>query len=593
MKRHLLRVLAIAVGVGWGGGLTQVHPLSGNDGNSADAYRSPADWNRFRGLQGAPHRPSGGPAGTQQPWGTQQPGAYEQPGGHVNESDAGRARLSLPVGQPGEAFGHPGDGTQAAGAGVRESLPSPRLRLVASPTGAPSVLSSAERMLPGPGVASLDGSGGGEPIGRGVALPSPVGGWSGGGGFGSPRGGPAPHPAIAGYQDGLPLSPWFGGFNLLYFNYDSGDNARFLYDQADPSHSRLWSADVDPSQSLGYELSVGRYLGDGRYGFGVSYLNFNPGAEYATIHPEAPGDYAVAFPGWNDLSFDPSGGGNPAGVANGGADSVFNYFGNASAYRLRRDIDVQGIELNLFHFGLLGGQRLASCCGPGLLDHLGAASRRLGLHGQHGDCGGPDCRSQCCYGFGGAGGPLAASCRQRFQLVASHGFRWFQFRDSLSFAADVDGDPGFHPTDLNYRVGTENNLFGYQLGGRFIYGITDRLNLAIGGKFGLYGNRVRYRQRMGNLDEWATYDSDPAVIVRRLGCENRLATLGELDFGLGYRICCAWTIRGGYRILGATGLATSVGSLAHDFASPDPNSEAFAGDSIVLHGGYIGAEYNW
>lgn len=560
MKRHLLRRLAIAVGIGLGGGLIQDHPLIGNDGNSADAYRSPADWNRFRGLQESHHR----------------------------------AQLSLPVGHPGDALGHPGNEDQAAGIGVHENLPSPRLRLVANPTVAPSLLGSAELLLPGNGAASPDGSGGGgEPIGRGVALPAPVGGWSGGGGFGSPRGGAAAHPAIVGNQDGLPLSPWFGGFNLLYFNYDSGDNARFLYDQADPSLSRLWSADVDPSQSLGYELSVGRYLGDGRYGFGISYLNFDPGTAEAIVHPGAPGDFAVAFPGWNDLSFDPSGGVNPAGVADGGADSVFNYFGNAAAYRLRRDIDVQGIELNLFHFGLLGGQRLADCCGPGLLDHLGAAGRRLGLYGQHGDCGGPTCRSQCCYGFGGAGGPLAPSCRQRFQLVASHGFRWFQFRDSLSFAADVDGDPGFHPTDLNYRVGTENNLFGYQLGGRFIYGITDRLNLAIGGKFGLYGNRVRYRQRMGNLDEWATYDSDPAVIVRRLGCENRLATLGELDFGLGYRVCCAWTIRGGYRILGATGLATSVGSIAHDFASPDPNSAAFAGDSIVLHGGYIGAEYNW
>ena len=399
----------------------------------------------------------------------------------------------------------------------------------------------------------------------------------------------------AGLLDGRPtLSPWFGGFNLLFLNVENADNVRLLYDDADPSMSRLWSADVDPSAAVGFDLSVGRYLADGRYGLGLTYFYFDPSGETALVAPGAAGDYQPAMPGWNNLSIDPSGGVNPGGVANEGLDSVYNYYDEAAAFRARRSMDFQGIELNFFSFGIMGAQRAAACGGHGLLDGMGKLGRRLGLHGgTYGDqaCGGPSCGPT--YGFGGAAGPLVRPCSGRIQVVASHGFRWFQFRDAFGFDANINGMPGYQLTDLYYDVDTENNLYGYQFGGRLIYCLSNRINLAIGGKFGLYGNDVRYRQRIGTGEFLSTYNSDPAQQVLRHGSETVLSTLGELDFGLGYRVCNAWTVRGGYRILGATGVATSVGSISQDFASPEPNSAVYAGDSIVLHGGYVGLEYNW
>jgi hypothetical protein len=75
--------------------------------------------------------------------------------------------------------------------------------------------------------------------------------------------------------------------------------------------------------------------------------------------------------------------------------------------------------------------------------------------------------------------------------------------------------------------------------------------------------------------------------------DNVLATLGELDLGLGYRLGCAWSLRGGYRLLGMTGVATAVDSLPGSYYSVASSGQVHADDSYILHGGYLGLEYNW
>jgi hypothetical protein len=49
----------------------------------------------------------------------------------------------------------------------------------------------------------------------------------------------------------------------------------------------------------------------------------------------------------------------------------------------------------------------------------------------------------------------------------------------------------------------------------------------------------------------------------------------------------------GYRLFGVTGVATSVGQFASDYNSLAASGSVDADDSILIHGGYIGIDWNW
>ena len=67
-------------------------------------------------------------------------------------------------------------------------------------------------------------------------------------------------------------------------------------------------------------------------------------------------------------------------------------------------------------------------------------------------------------------------------------------------------------------------------------------NFTVGGKVGLYANDARLKHRVGTETELAYINGNPTDDIYTDSSDTSLATLGELDFGLGYRIGCAWTI---------------------------------------------------
>ena len=173
------------------------------------------------------------------------------------------------------------------------------------------------------------------------------------------------------------------------------------------------------------------------------------------------------------------------------------------------------------------------------------------------------------YRFAGPNGSIARSCSNRVQVMTSHGFRWFQLEDAFELAANVDGTVGYQAEDIYYNIDTENNLFGYQFGSRLSYCLTSKLNLGIGGKVGIYGNNVEMNQRIGTNTNVAyqTGIGAGAGDINTSVSDTVLSTLAELDLGLGYRLNNAWSIRGGYRMMAACGVATAPGSIVNDYSS--------------------------
>lgn len=327
-----------------------------------------------------------------------------------------------------------------------------------------------------------------------------------------------------------PIKNWFAGGSLLFLDFQDDGNQRLVVENGMPPVTLLDTDDVSPGSETGFETFVGRYFGGGKYAVSAGYFFFDPDREESIINPTVP------------------------------VESIHGAFDNAAAYRVRRDVDIQGLELNFISFGIGGAMR-------------------AGLAGDCGSCGVAGCGGMCR--------PMIPSCDNRFQLQVSHGLRWLQFKDDMELAAsmaangyDAGGD------DFFYDVETQNDLLGYQFGTRADYCVHRRVNLYAGGKFGIYGNRVDYEYSWidtGMPGDNFEVDADDTV----------LATLGELDLGVGVRLTDCWSLTGGYRLIGATNVATSVSGITADPADLEDGVVASANDSLLIHGGYVGVQYNW
>ncbi len=364
------------------------------------------------------------------------------------------------------------------------------------------------------------------------------------------------------------LARYFGGANLLFLTLEDSGYRNLIVEDA-TGNTLVATSAVDPSATVGFEVYAGKYLDCNRYGLSLGYMYWNPSEEEILSIPAVAGDFRAAFPAWNDISIDPG----------TGVDTVYNHFDGAAGMRVRRDMRFQGIEANLSSFGIMGASRAASCSPPSVFSRFGSG---IGLGKNR------------CRGYGGAAGPLVRSDCGRLQVITSHGFRWFGMKDEFELAANINGAAGYQADDLYYNVDTRNNLYGYQFGGRLVYCLNCRWNLSIGGKIGLYGNHAKYRQRIGTETALAYRNAVATDFILTEDSDTVLSTLSELDLGLGYRLSSAWTVRGGYRLMGITGVATATDQFASEYGSSlAPSTYINANDSILLHGGYVGLEYNW
>ncbi|WP_164102053.1 hypothetical protein [Candidatus Laterigemmans baculatus] len=327
-----------------------------------------------------------------------------------------------------------------------------------------------------------------------------------------------------------PIKSWFAGGSLLFLDFQDEGSLPLVIEDGMPPVTLLDADDVSPSSDVGFETFIGRYFGCGKYAATASYFHFNPDEEERIINPMMP------------------------------VEAIHMPLDNAAAYRVRRDIDIHGLEFNFISFG------------------IGGASRG-GIVGDCGSCGVAGCGGMCR--------PMIPACDNRFQWQFSHGLRWLQFRDSMQLAASMAAN-GYDAGDDDYfyDVETQNDLLGYQLGSRADYCISRRVNLYAGGKFGIYGNHVDY--------DYGWIDTSMPADNFRVGDDDTvLATLGELDLGIGVRLTDCWSVTGGYRLIGATNVATSVTAITADPEGLEDGVLVSANDSLLIHGGYLGVQYNW
>lgn len=159
------------------------------------------------------------------------------------------------------------------------------------------------------------------------------------------------------------------------------------------------------------------------------------------------------------------------------------------------------------------------------------------------------------------------------------GFRYLNWDDSLLInSTDNDGDVS------NYGVFNSNNLFGAQIGTRFVrHGY--RWDWEATGKAGFFGNEITQRQRLT--------DDDGALTLRNVGNRDTGGSfVGDINLSAHCRLSDVWRLRAGYNVIVVTGLALAPDQL--DFSNNLLSGTTVDHSAtIFLHGLNVGVEAIW
>lgn len=178
------------------------------------------------------------------------------------------------------------------------------------------------------------------------------------------------------------------------------------------------------------------------------------------------------------------------------------------------------------------------------------------------------------------------------------GVRYFRFEEGLIFASLQSGyvwgaDNGLREIYLNEHI--ENHLVGFQFGFEADCWLFDNLRLFVTPKLGIYNNHIShvFRLYLGDGTIPTTGSSGvPGTYPVRCSTNN-VSFLGQLDLGLDWHFAPRWSLRGGYRVIAATGIGLADHQIPPylvdipEIAAIDTNGD------LVVHGAFAGLTFNF
>jgi hypothetical protein len=344
-----------------------------------------------------------------------------------------------------------------------------------------------------------------------------------------------------GYGCGYGQGYWFGSVGALILGSPTRCSTYLTYN-ANNNLPVLQTGNTNGQFSGGIDVTAGRMFGCGNWGMAMTYWGIYPNAQQADVYNT---NYNIgSYVNFGGLDYN----GNPG----------TNYWNNVFHQRLITQQAVNSVEWNL----------LGNCgCGGALF----GCSPYSGCN-----CGGP--------------------CGPRLGAGWMAGVRYFQFNDDFRFYSD-NADNTFNGAvnEMQYVIRTRNNLLGFQVGGGLNYRVWNCFSLYGVGRAGIYGNHAIVNQAIyGSAgDAMVNTGVFTGTNYRFQSSATNLAFLGQLDMGGRYQINNCWSISGGYRMVGISGLALTDGQIPSNFAYLPDAQRVHACDSLILHGGYIGATFCW
>ena len=325
---------------------------------------------------------------------------------------------------------------------------------------------------------------------------------------------------------------WIISGGAMFITREPQDSYTFSYDSANEDDQYVDAADADMEFSSGIEAMIGRYDTCTNIGWQLSYWQLFAGDQTTQqLGSDLSPGFLDGIRNYDQLDY--TGGGVGDGAT--AADNV----NAAQIHRLTRSWDMYNVEANVFYI-----MPQSEC---GRLWHF---------------------RSLC-------------------------GLRYVKFRESLLFESDpsetmIDGDADEYRIDIT----TDNQLYGFQLGG-----ITERYLgckwcLQMSAKAGLYNNHQQLSYFEGGSAGAATINNGPNAgqMMRVNASDDDLSFLGEFGIGVTRQLGCSWRLGAEYRMLGVTGLALPTDQIYFDTRGINDVRVIDNDGSLLLHGAIVRLE---
>ncbi len=329
---------------------------------------------------------------------------------------------------------------------------------------------------------------------------------------------------------------WFGSVGALVLGSPTRGSTYLTYN-TNTYLPVMQTGDTNGQFSGGVDVTAGKMFGCGNWGAAFTYWGIYPSAQQADV-------YNTNYPIGSYVNF--------AGL-DYNANPATGYWNNAFHHRVITNQAINSVEWNLL-----------------------------------GNCG-------CSGGLFGCS-PYSGPCGPRLGAGWMVGVRYFQMNDDFRFYSDnADNVFDGSPNEIEYLVRTRNNLLGFQVGGGLNYRVWNCFSLYGIGKAGIYGNHAIVNQAVYGAAGDAVVNVGPyaTTAYRFQSSQTGLAFLGQLDLGGKYQMSKCWSIDGGYRMVGVTGLALTDGQIPNNFAYLPDAQRVHASDCLILHGGYVGATFCW
>ncbi len=197
---------------------------------------------------------------------------------------------------------------------------------------------------------------------------------------------------------------------------------------------------------------------------------------------------------------------------------------------------------------------------------------------------------------GASGTSTYASALRSFELnLRRNHTEWLTWLTGFR-TVQVDDDFGLEHSRQDaqvkrqYTTTTRNRLYGWQFGVDAILWECNRLRLEGVAKGGVYGNDRNLTA--SGVDRLTGARATP---VNK--SDTQLAFLGELGLTAAYRLNPCWTLRGGYQLFWADGLATAAGQARTVNLNGNLNNNLptnlQGSETNFYHGAMVALEYTW
>jgi hypothetical protein len=189
---------------------------------------------------------------------------------------------------------------------------------------------------------------------------------------------------------------------------------------------------------------------------------------------------------------------------------------------------------------------------------------------------------------------LAWACDSPWDIGWSVGIRYFRFQESLVYDSIMPGHTAGGIFDAYLSDNVTNNLVGAQFGFDAAYNVCNGLRVFITPKVGVYNNYLdsTFQAQLGNhLTNGISTPYGVAYPVH--ATRNVVSFLTQIDLGADYQFTRNWSLRGGYRVLAATGIGFADDQFPQAICDIPQLQNAQNPSSLVLHGAFFGLTYNF